>query len=951
MDAWALLELIKTYNDTEQLANEASVQETRRGIVEVLQAEDPALLRVYERLRQAGHVPVQYVASEYCPKDHQALPLATLQHLRLVDEVVCCEHCGSILAPNFSSDIVCRITPTDWRESRLKIPALAARLGGKADRVEVIDVWGHSHYVNYDYATGSLCGVAGLYRAYMVRPGDTIRVREVNVSAAKFRAEVDLVAAQDVQAALSFLLTRVEASIATLVQAIARDRAKVFSAYQVQLALDRALSKDPRFARSGGGWQLSRLVPGLTPSTEDLDFLLARLEERAEAVPLDELTDLLLRLLVESHYELSRPIGRAHRDDAVFLGTAESLRLGKVLAVSAHDGMVTLELRGSNELVQVYPAQPGTEDPDVGFRELLARSIQRRVSASPYFTYFGGYVAAAKVVPALDPGVLWQAKELILRAKEPMTTLQLAALDPVGHTAGGRLWELALNAHLTSDNRIVNVGDETSPLWTGRWTSPPRDARYTLTEDSCALGYIKLTPGMREIVANLGLSDSVSFVVYGDYEVTASLDMATQRVYGPELLREFKENNLHPGDVVRIQAPVPPATRPRLYFVFTSRDSMLGPLRAKARTRRRLHLRERLVEVLRRSGAALHVQEIARRLSQEQGMSVEPGEVAAALSQSPHLFTQLPGKRGRLWGLAEWLSSGEQMNVDPTSLLLAIAEERLVVRCLEEAREPMASEAIVRWIADFFGISKKLVLATSFLDPTASDLTRLRDGRWALKQWIDEWRAEAAEAAMRLAGIEARRKSLEETQKQIAGRMAYQQQLATSISGLGHQVDAERKLLSKVTAMEVAAFEAAGRWRHLLIGLLLIGIPGSAVIAALGQPAAGGLVAICIVGALGLAFMGHRRAIAAALQRQSALLTKEEHIEALLRTIRRLEDELSATEDAMAEIDASLAPIRDSGEQASEEAEADRLQRYRRLLELVEDPASDRTAIAKEGLQ
>ncbi len=938
LQAWEQVSLVRAHLELRESGENPILETSRRDIEDVLYAENPQLF--VRPKGQSGRQlrPIACVTSDYCPLDHQILPLGTLQHLRLVDVVVQCEQCGAILIPGFSSDTVSRVSPSDLENKSLRAPGLAARLSRKRTAVELVDIWGRSHSATFSHAAGSLNGLSTVYEAYRVRAGDTLRVTLVDEEAGRFRIEAGIIAPRDIEAVLSLLLVRGALPIEPLARVAVRDRVEVFGAYQVQLELDRSLTVDARLARTGNGWRVARSYPGLVPNYVDRANLLEFLERTRQPTSLERLGVYLQELLEAEGYGRPYPLAMAAPGLAAFFGDVEGLRAG-IVQWQGPDGHMLVLLRGADagQLVELQPAGEGSRDglrvPD--WSDVVARALRLEVQGDSRFIVHGGLVAAKSALPNLDADLMASLVERVLEAQEPLSLDQLRTYCQAELVERGDLWDFALSSCLDSDSRLVNVGDELAPLWIGRRRAPPREARYTLTDESCALGYLQITPGMRTILEALQVGRTVTFVAYGSYEVPATVDDETGRIYGPALAWEFHANGLRSGDVVRIQAPVPPGRLPRLYFIHAAQPAGEDRPPHAILARRRLDLRDRLVELLRQAGAALHVKEIARRLEAHHRLRVAGPQISATLSQNPHLFMGLPGRRKGLWGLSVWLEPGEPMNVDPTSLLLAIAEEELVLRALQQTGMPQTTEEIAQRIAEFFGIDASAVMATSFVDPKIDGLLRLRDGRWASVEWIEKWRRELRDAEIRLEETEVRRRETAASHGRIALETEYETGLGRWIEDLTAQHQGVRESLRSALAGKLAARRAGNRFLLLAVATAAACVLCTSMAAAMGLSWTLGLLIVATLAASLASTLKLRSCAAMERSRASDVEAAARTEQTVEDTVKRLEDELTATRNRLAELDAC--PPSGGNREASEEEEMERVGSLRELLALVDE--------------
>lgn len=939
VETWEQLQLLKAYDELS--ASEApSSKELLRVIAGELESGAPSLFSKYGRLRQANRPALLVVTGEYCPGDHIALPVDTLRHLQLVDKVVQCDHCAAILVPGCQSDIPHAVT-----RDELAVGALRDRLvvfgAGTGDSVTIQDMWGREYPAQVDTGFGGIQseGLRQLFESYALEPGDTVFIRRVDTGL--YRVELKPVQRRDLDDIADYLLVYGSASTRELARAIRSPSKRLFRMTIIEWALSRAMAGDCLFTRTGGGWTLSRSYPGLIISSDDLQQLIDNLAGKGP-VEISKLAEALVDGLRQEGYTEPSPLATSGPGATVLLGRGRALRIGRVLASVQGRGTVRIQLRGSDAWNEL--ALPEREELGLGdsLHEAVLRALKAALSALSGVVVFEEEVACASDLPQLGYRQVQAITREIEQSDRAVPTPTFMRLLGKEREREARLWEFTINAHLERDARFVNVGYD-APAWALKAYAPPREAVFTLDEDCLRSGYIRLTPGMRRIFEGLGAEGRLTLAAR-NYEIEITLDLTAGRLHGPELLRVFREVQLQAGDEVRIQSPAPPSVTPRIYFVHSSEKERRPATADQTEPRERLQLRERLYEFFREEQAALHIRQI-ESLLRDRGLDLAAERISPVLSAHPNVFTALGSRRKTLWALAEWIEPGEEVRVEPTSLLLAIADGELVVRCLSEHGSPLDIETIASYIAEYFGLRRSDILAAAFMDEAEEDVVRLTDGRWALRSWVAEWR-------QRLQELEARSADLADKEAVLQGKRASLQGLEDYLGQIGGHLTITEEEMSEAEEVlrerrrQLGALRAAYGRSHLGAGVL--GVLGLAAAISMGSaPLAVGTIFLGM--GLGACFLGYRKSTRAAIEETER---QTQRLEARLKILRGTHGRLLGQRTkAEIELEAERAAVRKLEAELSEAAGrcAPEPERYRQLLALVPSGAERASAPATQG--
>ena len=956
--AWEQLHLIQAYHEAGSAGggNSTLKHELAKRIAEL----NPNLLDRYHRRIARGLTPVEYVEDEICPGCHVVIPTAGMQTLRLGSGVVYCEYCGALLLPAFRTDARHTLTPTEVERGFAVLPIVVRRLKPGVKHIEVLDIWGESYRAEVDLPSATISGLAEVYARSRAAPGRVVWVREVDRERARFRFEVEPVGSpDDSNAVLGFLLTVGEAPLSEIASSLFADQEKVFGPQVVQVSLEHLLRGDSRFSRSADGWTVGPGTPGFLVSDEDLDTVANALSHPHPVRNIEDLVAIVADRLRQEGFDGSAvaDLAVAAPGSVVVLGPLSARRIALVLGRSAHGSGLRVRLRGAETWVDLpidsrsvsgkarrareRRLEEGSSSDAASLDGIIRRSLSAAFRKDGRFTCFGPRVALTDYVQSVEPPDWSEIEGPVLQSGSPLKTETFVADLPDLGEGDRALLMLAIDCHFAEDERFLNVGGELAPVWVPRSVSPPREAVFTLTEDACREGYIEFTPGLRKIIAHIRTAGPLTFVVYGNYEVEAAADFQRGRVGGPKLAELFRENALRPGDEIHIECPLLAGDPPRLHWVQRAVESERSEPAPEPTPRhsppRHLELRDRILHIFRSADSALHVKRIEELLA-EHGVKTAPGQVNSELSRCPHLFCGRAGGPKGFWVLTEWENAGRRVPIDLTSLLLAVADEDLVVRELEAAGRPLSAQDIAGAVASYFGVAPETVIGASFIDTNDERLVRCTDGKWALRRWREDWSARAERVSDEIArlqqeDLELRRREeaaraaalsrLEELREQARHLSALEEATRTELSGLATRIQ---------RALPATRFH----WTAWAAGALLILLGFTRVIPPTG--AWGAITAALVAGLVGAA------------------------MRSLSRThLRRLHDDFSARISALNDLEGRLAAnhaeqddIRENLDRSERQtasdhqwrqAEVERLKRelgdLERLLLLVSDSVTE----------
>lgn len=268
------------------------------------------------------------------------------------------------------------------------------------------------------------------------------------------------------------------------------------------------------------------------------------------------------------------------------------------------------------------------------------------------------------------------------------------------------------------------------------WTiaPPPSRAENKLDYDSIRNGVLKLTLGLRKILANIGVYQSnqiINLRVKGNYPIKAVYD-GNNSIQSGQILDWMEESNLAIGDKVFIKINEDGESL-RLYSQYEVTPREEPPwIQLHDEERRDIPLRDKIFLVLKEIGQYLHYRKIHELVRKRFDGVEELNSIAATLSLNKHLFQQ---EYKMLWGLSEWSTS--QNPVDKTSIIFAVREDDLIFTILNNHGEPMEYGEICRQISQYFGLPLEYVKDADILDPNDTRIIRLLNGTFALVSWKD----------------------------------------------------------------------------------------------------------------------------------------------------------------------------------------------------------------------
>jgi len=299
-----------------------------------------------------------------------------------------------------------------------------------------------------------------------------------------------------------------------------------------------------------------------------------------------------------------------------------------------------------------------------------------------------------------------------------------------------RTLELSIASSVERDGMKRFVLNDNGDSFAVVLSPPAKETVLTLTEHNLKTGSFSLSRELSRMIEFYELGSALIFTVYGDYVLHGIVDGDLHRICGPEIQGWFEENQLEPGHKIHVRAPDPGDNRLKLYTLFEVPSSEAPPTKDPHASTWK-YLRHHLYALFQEQKQYLHYREITSLLN-SRGVDAKPGSVEAILSANTHLFCRRQPAEG-IWGLTSWTEQQPQVDVSPTSLLIAIGEEAWVQRILEDCGTPLTAKEISTRLSDLFQVRLALIRELSFIDPKDPKFLQLGDGRWALSEWVTRW--------------------------------------------------------------------------------------------------------------------------------------------------------------------------------------------------------------------
>lgn len=389
-----------------------------------------------------------------------------------------------------------------------------------------------------------------------------------------------------------------------------------------------------------------------------------------------------------------------------------------------------------NGVIYETPGQIVTQ-----FKDHILPVVKNALNEDERFIYFENEWFLKELLIEFSSGELDNIHSIISLDRELSSKDILKAIFKVTNDDNKKYKSFAfsLNCALRDDHirRFVYDDKESDIIW--YLAPPPKEVSFTLTNEALSSGYIKVSSDLLKIMYYYGIGSNVTLVCYGDYEIKGVLDESKKRISGQEIKSWYEENRLREKDRVYIKCPDGFGSPLRLYTFHEMQNYRGGEGGEEEETSEKIYLREKIYQILKSENIYLHYKQIKDKVFESIGREVELSSIVGTLSHESHLFRRFLPTRS-IWGLAEW--SEKQIEIDKTSLLLAIGEEDWVYRVLKDLSRPLQTKEIAQEIAKRFVISPKELLEINFINPNDVRLVKLIGGSWGLKEWVEDWKEE-----------------------------------------------------------------------------------------------------------------------------------------------------------------------------------------------------------------
>jgi hypothetical protein len=303
------------------------------------------------------------------------------------------------------------------------------------------------------------------------------------------------------------------------------------------------------------------------------------------------------------------------------------------------------------------------------------------------------------------------------------------------------LLEFSVNYNLHEDKhrRFAHLEENGAIHW---YLAPPaRVTGCTLTDDLIQKGCIRITTELQKMLDYYKVGEKINFITYGSYEIQGNVDTTSKSIWSKDIKQWLLENDVRIRDKIYVKAPEESGKSFRLFTKYEQTEDDIVP-DVKTHVKKK-YLRHLVHELFVKLGMWLHVKSIQQSLIEQLGEEVARETIEAILSSNDHLFIHNVYSRG-LWGLREWAQFSNVRSIDQNSLLLAIGkeEEDFVYQILNQSNSPLTADEIAEQIAERYGVPKRIVLETNFIDPSDDRIIRVSPNKWGLSSWVKKWKTE-----------------------------------------------------------------------------------------------------------------------------------------------------------------------------------------------------------------
>lgn len=328
----------------------------------------------------------------------------------------------------------------------------------------------------------------------------------------------------------------------------------------------------------------------------------------------------------------------------------------------------------------------------------------------------------------------------ILKCQRPVRTREMITEADSYDSRDLPFLSFALSIRLAATKLFYYHGFGAEVMW--GIAPPPSRATNTIDDASLRLGRLRVTLGIRKLLANTAVYERnapVQFRIKGNFLIHGVFD-GRDTIQSGQIAEWMADSDLQPGDKVFLTIDEDGKSL-RLYshYEVQSREvreppTIVDPAEPPVIE---LPLRDKVFLVLDQTGAYLHYRQIREMVAEQFSGAESVESIAAVLSSNKHLFART---RHSFWGLVTWEEKAHE--IDNTAIILAVRDDDLAYKALSEAQEPIDYEMICKSIAAYFGLPLEKIRSVDFRDAKDARIARLRDGKFALFEWKEQWQGE-----------------------------------------------------------------------------------------------------------------------------------------------------------------------------------------------------------------
>ena len=399
-----------------------------------------------------------------------------------------------------------------------------------------------------------------------------------------------------------------------------------------------------------------------------------------------------------------------------------------------------------------------------------------------------------KIMPIQIETIFWRISEIT----EPVNINYILAevLNIPLSSPEIELWHFAVECNLKEDRRFMRRGDG----WI--MSPPPRESVVTLDDDAIKIGLLKIGYGLRHMLGYYKVKNSIKFLTYGYYEISAIINEDNKIISGQDIANWYIENDLRAGDKVHVRCSGEKEAIFRLYTEIETKKPI--PPKSSFESKR-IYIRKLVYEFLSCKREYCVFADIKSGVEISKEVKIEEGSLRSVLTGNPHLF-ELLSPSSKLWGLCIWGMEDKSKYISLNLLLLTIQEDDLVFKIIEASDNPLSNKEIAHCIAEIFCLPLDLILSTSFLDAHDNRIVRLLDSRLTLKATLEGWKKRSSELDSYLLNYARVEKEISELKSKAIAFKEELNELGKIIEKKDKSSSLEKSQLNRLLAAKSSAY-------------------------------------------------------------------------------------------------------------------------------------------------